>query len=119
MGLPAPSVSGAGMSRQQRADIARQTDQIVADGRYTNRSGVEISIAEAVAGAVRGTVQYLPEQVVEGGPPPNGRTLVEVTEESTLAAARRLVAAAPDPVACLNFASARKPGGGYRSGAAA
>src|SRR5689334_17327675 len=107
------------MSRQQRADIARQTDQIVRDGRYANRSGAEISIADAVAGAVRGTVLYLPEQAVEGGPPPNGRTLVEVTEESTLAAARRLAEAAPDPVACLNFASARKPGGGYRSGAAA
>jgi uncharacterized protein (TIGR02452 family) len=107
------------MSRQQRADIARQTDQIVLDGRYATRSGVEVSISDAVTNAVRGTVLYLPEHNVEHGPPPNGRALIEVTDESTLAAARRLTESGPDPVACLNFASARRPGGGYRSGAAA
>jgi len=107
------------MSRQQRADVARQTDQIVHAGRYATRSGAEVVIADAVVSAVRGTILYLPEQVVDQGPPPNGRALVEVTEESTLAAARRLAGSAPDPVACFNFASARKPGGGYRSGAAA
>jgi uncharacterized protein (TIGR02452 family) len=43
-----------------------------------------------------------------------------VTPESTLAAARRLDAAAPgcDPC-CLNFASAKHPGGGFLSGARA
>ena len=42
-----------------------------------------------------------------------------MTAETTLAAAARLAAAAPDEVACLNFASAHKPGGGWLSGAQA
>jgi uncharacterized protein (TIGR02452 family) len=107
------------MSRQQRAEIARHTDQIVRAGKYVARTGVEIDIAEAVARAVRGTVLYLPEQLEEQPPAPTGSTRFEVTDESTLAAARRLAASGTDPVACLNFASARKPGGGYLSGAAA
>lgn len=107
------------MSRQQRAEIARQTDEIVHDGRYRARSGVEFTIADAIATAVRGTVLYLPEQITDQPAPPAGPTRIDVTDESTLAAARRLATTAPDPVACLNFASARKPGGGYRSGAEA
>jgi uncharacterized protein (TIGR02452 family) len=107
------------MSRQQRAEIARQTDRIVSEGRYTTRTGVEIDISEAVAAAVRGTVLHLPDQIRNGQVPSGAPTRIEVTDESTLTAARRLAEAAPDPVACLNFASARKPGGGYRSGAQA
>jgi uncharacterized protein (TIGR02452 family) len=105
------------MSRQQRAEIARHTDQIVQEGRYRALSGVEFAIADAIATAVRGTVLYLPEQLDDQPAPPAGPTRIDVTDESTLAAARRLATAERDPVACLNFASARKPGGGYRSGA--
>jgi len=107
------------MSRQQRAEIARQTDEIVRDGRYVTRTGVEVTIADAVGSAVRGTLLYQPEQIFDNLPPRSGSTRIEVTDESTLAAGRRLAESGSDPVAVLNFASARKPGGGYRSGAAA
>jgi uncharacterized protein (TIGR02452 family) len=108
------------MTRQHRIDIARHTDQIVRDGRYLAPSGAEVTIAGSVADAVRSTVLYLPEDATHHRPAHvDLPSRVEVTGESTLAAARRLVAAAPDPVACLNFASARHPGGGYRSGAQA
>ncbi|RJQ80799.1 TIGR02452 family protein [Pseudonocardiaceae bacterium YIM PH 21723] len=59
---------------------------------------------------------YLPEDELPALPTATGHPVIEVTAESTLAAARRL--ADRDP-AVLNFASAKKPGGGFRSGAEA
>jgi uncharacterized protein (TIGR02452 family) len=51
-------------------------------------------------------------------PQPKAATRIEVTGETTLGAARRLHAAGR-PVAALNFASGRHPGGGFRTGATA
>lgn len=107
------------MSRQQRAEIARQTDEIVRDGRYVTRTGVEVDISDEISSAVRGTRLYQPEQADDQRAARTGSGRIEVTDESTLAAARRMAESGSDPVACLNFASARKPGGGYRSGAQA
>lgn len=91
------------MSRQVRAAIAADTDRLVLGGRF---------------GPVPASLHYPPDAPL---PPPGGigKSSVEVTSETTLAGTARLAAAAPDRVACLNFASATKPGGGYRSGAQA
>lgn len=48
-----------------------------------------------------------------------GGTDFAVTPEGSLAAASRMLGAAPEPVAVLNFASARNPGGGFLRGARA
>lgn len=107
------------MTRQARIEIAQHTDRIVREGRYVTSGGTQVSIADMVATSVRGTVLYSPEAIA---PRPGEATLstrIEVTGESTLLAARRLARTADDPVACLNFASATRPGGGYRSGAQA
>ncbi|MEU0202431.1 MULTISPECIES: TIGR02452 family protein [unclassified Streptomyces] len=99
--------------------VARQTEQIVAAGAYRAPDGREVSIAAALRAAREGTRVYGPEPV----PVPSvrvTRTLIEVTGESSLQAARRLSgdtavlkASARDPggdTAALK-ASARDPGG--------
>jgi uncharacterized protein (TIGR02452 family) len=131
--------------------IARDTVSIVERGTYRLDGGGEVSIAADLARAVAGTRLYTPDDAL---PTPADRTgagtdtgagtgtgTIEVTNETSLAAARRLTAAAArrltaatrdltaaahrpsaasEPgVACLNFASARNPGGGFRTGAQA
>ena len=102
------------MSRRLRA-IAADTMAIVARGSYQTESGTVMDIAPAVRSAVAGTRMYPPDQPLPAAGPVNPHPTVEVTNESTLAAARRL----GEPVAALVFASARNPGGGFRTGAQA
>ncbi|MCH0541578.1 TIGR02452 family protein [Streptomyces sp. MUM 203J] len=99
--------------------IARQTEQIVAEGRYRAPGGHEVPLAGPLARARAGTALFGPGPV-PAAPGTDRRTRIEVTPESSLEAAHRLVTEeAGSPVAVLNFASARNPGGGYLNGAQA
>lgn len=106
------------MSARLRA-IAQQTVQIMESGRYTASNGRAVDISEPIESAVRRTRVFGPEPVVPIDAFTPTRTSFEVTGEGSLAAARRMVAASPEPVAVLNFASARRPGGGFLTGAQA
>src|SRR4051794_4810089 len=106
---------GGAMSARLRG-IARETERIVAAGAYRTPGGREVPLATAIEAARAGTRLYGPGPVPVPSPAPEAETLIEVTGESSLEAARRLAAA---PVAVLNFASARNPGGGYLNGAQA
>jgi uncharacterized protein (TIGR02452 family) len=105
-------------------DVAGETLEIIDRGAYTSSTGAAVDLRAAIDAAVRGTVLFTPEDLdalatalpAAGG----GRPRVEVTDETTAGAARRLVEAeGAIDVAMLNFASAKHPGGGWLSGARA
>ncbi len=115
--------------------IATDTVAIIEQGHYLTVGGERRSIRAAVDAAVAGTRLYLPDDPLPGiavaavapdtvdatpvdSPLANPAPTIEVTAESTLAACRRLIGGGDD-LACLNFASARNPGGGFLRGAQA
>ncbi|RPF44251.1 uncharacterized protein (TIGR02452 family) [Streptomyces sp. Ag109_G2-6] len=103
-------------------EIARENALVVAAGGYRARSGRWVSLAAGLAEAKAGTRIYGPNSVIpdDGSVRGSLRTVFEVTGESSTAAARRLAQPpGQGPVAVLNFASARNPGGGYVRGAKA
>ncbi|BBH68147.1 TIGR02452 family protein [Actinoplanes sp. OR16] len=94
--------------------MAKETLAVIRSGRL---DGADITAD--IERAVRGTRLILPGDELPAARsvakrPAAEPPVVEVTGESTLAAAARL----GDPV-CLNFASARNPGGGFLNGAQA
>jgi uncharacterized protein (TIGR02452 family) len=95
--------------------IARETVRIAGQGSYRLPAGSEVGLGEQVARAVAGTRLYEPGDQIPAAAPAETGLITEVTNETTLAAARRL----GDGVACLVFASARNPGGGFLNGAQA
>lgn len=104
----------ASMNQQLRR-IAAETVAIVDEGGYQAPSGVWVDLAGAVRDAVAGTQLHLPDDQLVIGGSHVGMPLIDVTNESTLAAGRRLGAG----TAALVFASARNPGGGFLTGARA
>ncbi|MFF7330204.1 TIGR02452 family protein [Streptomyces sp. NPDC008150] len=114
--------------------IARENERIMAAGEYRAPAGHVVPLARALGQACDGTSVHGPGPLPTaagrwpdpaGAGAPDGAStdrgpLLEVTGESTLEAARRLTGAQDGgPVAALNFASARNPGGGYLNGAQA
>jgi len=111
------------ISRSRAAELGRETVAILQAGSYQAPSGKVVSIRTDLDLAVQGSCLHRPHEWIAGpGSPsePPTPTLIEVTDESTVDAARRLDSASPgcDPC-CLNFASAKHPGGGFLSGARA
>lgn len=107
-------IRGAGtVSRGQKVVIAEHTLAAIEAGRYVNARHEIVDIADAVAAAKAGTVMYA---CGDAFAPPRPRPMtIHVTNETTVDAIRRLAG----HVGCLNFASAKNPGGGFLGGAQA
>jgi uncharacterized protein (TIGR02452 family) len=99
---------------------AADTLRILDTGRYRAPHAGTVDIAAALRAAIDGTRLYEPADALPAAPasdPPGAGPAISVTGATTLAAGRRL--ARDGDVAALVFASAKHPGGGFRSGAVA
>src|SRR4051812_4685317 len=110
------------MKRSKRAELARGTVEIVERGSYRSASGRVVDITHSVRACLEATRYYPPEELerlrgdVLGYPGSDHSTVFEVVNETTLSGIARVRSLGQGPVAVLNFASAKNPGGGFLNG---
>ena len=114
-------------SRKKRSDIAQKTLDILSRGSYDLPDQRSIRLQPALPDAIQRTELFSPAALDDLLN--EARTLlktqsdslatIEVTGETTLAAASRLLQQGHTDVMCLNFASAKNPGGGFLGGSQA
>jgi uncharacterized protein (TIGR02452 family) len=113
------------VKRSARVEQAKQTVAIVERGSYQSTSGRTVDIAAAVRSCLDATRFFAPDELgrlrheVLARPAEGRRTTFEVVNETTLAGSARVLADGKGPVAALNFASAKNPGGGFLNGSQA
>jgi uncharacterized protein (TIGR02452 family) len=113
------------MNRSARTELARQTIATVERGGYQSAGGRVVDIAAHVRGCLEATRHFSPDELaslrtaVLAGPAEGFATKLEIVNETTLAGIARVLADGSGPVAALNFASAKNPGGGFLNGSQA
>lgn len=114
-------------SRRQELDIPREVAAALGrsavnaanNGRYVTKAGREVVWRDAVHAACVSKRSIAPDAPLQGAERSTfTETQVQVTNETTLGASRRLVDRGLRPLA-LNFANGIQPGGGFLSGARA
>jgi uncharacterized protein (TIGR02452 family) len=125
--LPCLDSKEMALSRRRELDVPRETAaalgrsavKAATEGYYLDESGQKVEWGRLVESACAAKVSIPPDACL---PTPDGelfaRTWVRVSNETTLAAARRLFEDGLGPVA-LNFANGVNPGGGFLGGARA
>jgi uncharacterized protein (TIGR02452 family) len=117
------------MSRTERAKIAEQTVAILAAKQYRSHLGETVPIASALEACLAGTILLRPEEWEDllarvreklKAFPPSKPVEISILDETTFGTCRRWVTQLElTEVACLNFASAKNPGGGFLGGSQA
>lgn len=114
------------MNRNARIKIAHDTLSICKNGFYLNNNGKKIFIKSELVYAIQNTRLYSPadeqyirqeldRKITENTY--NNKTKIEVVNETALHTAERLYTREDySYIACLNFASAKNPGGGFLKG---
>lgn len=111
------------MKRSTRALIAKDTLAILKKGTYQNNLGKAIHFSKAQKAAEQQTVLYEPQQLLDLIEKPLSKPKYPTTDFvvnalSTLDAAREEYTTNQN-IVCLNFASAKNPGGGFLNGSQA
>ncbi|TGE06282.1 TIGR02452 family protein [Hymenobacter fodinae] len=110
------------MNRETRQQIAHDTLTAVEQGSYSAANGQLVQLDAMQKAAQDGSRLYRPEDVpallAEFAQPVDSPAEVQVYQATTLEAAAAL-SKQFERVGCLNFASARNPGGGFLSGSQA
>ncbi|MBV6621838.1 MAG: TIGR02452 family protein [Rivularia sp. (in: Bacteria)] len=115
-------------NRNKRAAIANETIEILKKAYYQNQQQETIYIQESLQAAIENSIHYSEESfsslfsLLRKKQNKENRTLAqfEINNETTLNAASRLVNQEGfAKVLCLNFASAKNPGGGFLNGSQA
>lgn len=103
----------------EAAEFGRSAVAAAEEGRYVSESGTEVDWSDQVRSARDAKESIPPDAAL---PSPSGRTLdetrIQVANETTLGASRRLTGEGLAPLA-LNFANGVTPGGGFLRGATA
>jgi uncharacterized protein (TIGR02452 family) len=111
-------------NRTARERIARDTLRIIEEAGYIAPSGARVDLAATLARCLERT-RHLDADVVgrviktQRDVAGTFATRIEVENETTLAGLAALLAQGDAPVAALNFASAKHPGGGFLGGSQA
>lgn len=107
------------VSREHAARLGRCALEAIERGVYIDLAGRPVDWSEAVAAAVAAKRSLPPDAVLPSAPVPSRReTRVQVVNETTLVAAKRLTETG-ERVLALNFANGIEPGGGFLHGARA
>jgi uncharacterized protein (TIGR02452 family) len=111
------------MNRDQRRQLAEETVRILDTGSYRLPSGGYVSLSDDLANSIQQTILYRPGDfhtlIPEATERHEKTATITVTSETTLQAASDACRETDAHVCCLNFASARNPGGGFLGGSQA
>jgi len=108
--------------RNKNKTIAEDTLQIMEQGYFITSQDIKVDIKDDLNKSVDNTICYSPEMsdgLIDQDWRGNISAEITVTKESTFNCVRRLLGEGCENVLCLNFASARNPGGGFLGGSQA